>query len=315
MVSPFFLAPMAGYTDWIYRDLCINYGAGLTYTEMVSAEGIARGNKNTAFLLTKGKNEKKFAVQIFAPDADTVSRAIPNLLNYKPDIIDLNCGCPVPKITKIGCGSALLKNPKIIGQIVKELKEQTRLPITVKIRLGWDDDNINYLETAEQVFNNGGNALCLHARTKSQLYMPSANWTELKNLKSHFKDEKIFGSGDIFTARDAVKMLTETEVDGVMIARGAIGNPFIFREANELLKHPDILPQKPDENEIKSTAILHLNGLISIYGEDKGCKEMRKHISHYFKGSKNSNKIRQSCYLANTLKEYVEAIYSDFQEI
>lgn len=306
--SPFILAPMAGYTDYVFRDICLSYGAGLTYTEMVSAEGIARNSKNTLTLMKRGENEKKLAVQIFAPDEKTVLRCIPNLLKAQPDIIDLNCGCPVPKIIKTGCGSALLKTPDVIGRIVHVLKSETNLPVSVKIRAGWDNNSINFLQTSDFAFNNGADAVTLHCRTKSQLYMPYANHSYLKQLKETFPEKIIIGSGDIFTAEDAVRVLNETNANKIMIARGAIGNPFIFSRAQALLK--GITTPEPDILEIKQTVLQHLSGLINSYGEEKGCKEMRKHIPHYFKGIPDSNKIKHKCYNALTYSEYEEILNS-----
>ena len=301
-----FLAPMAGYTDKIYRSICLSHGANLTYTEMVSSEGIARDSKNTLVLMERGENETNLAVQLFMPDADTASRSVEGVLKYKPQLIDVNMGCPVPKVTKTGAGSALLKNPSEIGKIVRALVEGTGLPVTVKIRTGWDLDSVNYLTTAEEAFNAGASAVCMHARTKSQLYMPYADWSKLKDLKEHFKEKIIIGSGDLFTAEDAVKMFEQTDVDAVAFARGAIGNPFIFEQTKALLtglEKPEISTEAK-VIEIKK----HLRGLSDFIGENQACREMRKHVCAYLKGIPNSAKVRCAVSQALTIEDYLKAL-------
>lgn len=301
-----FLAPLAGYTDKVYRSICLSHGANLAYTEMVSSEGIYRKSKKTVELMERGENEKNLAVQLFMPDADTAYRSIEGVLEYKPAIIDINCGCPVPKVTKAGAGSALLKNPQEIGRIINTLVQNTGLPITVKIRTGWDLESINYLETAEQAFANGASAVCMHARTKTQLYMPTADWSKLADLKKHFPDNTIIGSGDLFTAEDGKRMLEETGIDAIVFARGAIGNPFIFEqtkallENNELLEIPTIVKMQELEK--------HLMGLCDYLGETVACREMRKHVCSYIKGIPNSAKVRAEITQASTVQEYKDAL-------
>lgn len=295
-----FLAPMAGYTDKVYRSICLKQGAALAYTEMVSAEGLARNSANTEALMARGDGERILAVQLFMPDADTASRCVPNLMKAKPDLIDINCGCPVPKVVKTGAGSALLKKPSVIHDIVKVLISETGLPVTVKIRTGWDKESINYLETAEAAFSAGASALCMHARTRSQLYLPSAEWEHLAKLKASFCDKVIIGSGDLFTADDGRRMMEQTGIDAVAFARGAIGNPFIFRQFNE--------DWTPSPKEIADMAALHLDGLIGLYGERTACREMRKHICAYVKGIRGGSKIRQEANKAECRADYLKAL-------
>ncbi len=304
--SNLFLAPLAGYTDKIYRSICLKKGAALAYTEMVSSEGVARNSEKTVMLMERGEGEKNLAVQLFMPDADTARRSIEGALAYKPAIIDINCGCPVPKVTKTGAGSALLNNPKTIYEIVKTLVEGTKLPVTVKIRTGWDANHLNYLQTAELAFKAGASALCMHARSRSQLYMPTAHWELLKDLKDHFQEKVIIGSGDLFTAEDGVRMLESTGIDAIAYARGAIGNPFIFEQTKSLLNG-----QKPREisTEEKRVAIMdHLHGLVGFLGENTACREMRKHVCAYLKGIPNSAKVRQAITTALTVEGYEEAL-------
>ena len=304
--SNLFLAPMAGYTDKIYRSICIDHGAALAYTEMVSCEGIARNSAKTIMLMDRGESEKHLAVQLFTPDENTARRSAEGVLKAKPDIIDVNMGCPVPKVTKTGCGSALLKNPAEIGRIVKALKEETGLPVTVKIRTGWDNDSINYLETAQQAFSAGADALCMHARTKTKLYMPYADWSTLKDLKQHFPDKFIIGSGDLFTASDAKRMFEETGVDALAFARGAIGNPFIFEQTVSLLETGEI-PQISTSMKVAEIK-RHLAGLSDYIGENQACREMRKHVCAYLKGISNSAKVRNLVSRAEKIDDYKRAL-------
>ncbi len=301
-----FLAPMAGYTDRVFRSLCLEEGADMSVTEMVSCEGVARGSVKTIDLMTRAPNEKILNVQLFAPDAETARRSCARVMKANPQILDFNCGCPVPKVVKTGAGSALMKNPEEIGRIVKALKEETGLPVTVKIRTGWDSKSINYLECASIAFENGADALSMHARTKSQLYSPYADWSTLKTLKENFPDRIIIGSGDLFTAEDGVRMLKETGVDAIMYARGAIGNPFIFRQTKALLNGEE-LPEISTEMKIEKI-MYHLQGLSSILGENAACREMRKHVCAYLKGIKNGAKVRHMISSALTIEEYKDQL-------
>ena len=304
--SNLFLAPLAGYTDKVYRSICLSHGAALAYTEMVSSEGVARGNDKTVMLMERGDNEKNLAVQLFAPDADTIKRSLEGTMAYNPAIIDINCGCPVPKVIKTGAGSALLKNPETIAEIVRTVVENTDVPVTVKIRTGWDADNLNYLKVAELAFDAGASALCMHARTRSQLYMPTARWELLKDLKAHFPERTIIGSGDLFSAEDGVRMLEQTGVDAICYARGAIGNPFVFEQTKALLKgeSPRIIPIPEKVQAI----MLHLEGLVDFLGENTACREMRKHVCAYLKGVPNSARVRQEVTCALTVQAYREAL-------
>ena len=301
-----FLAPLAGYTDKIFRSICLRHGADLAYTEMVSSEGVARDSEKTVMLMERGEGERNLAVQLFMPNADTAKRSIPGVMAYNPAMIDINAGCPVPKVIKTGAGSALLKNPKTIREIVSTLVENTNVPVTIKIRTGWDVEGVNYLETAQAAFDGGASAVCMHARTRSQLYMPTADWSRLKDLKSHFPDRTIIGSGDLFCAQDGVRMLEETGIDAIMFARGAIGNPFVFEQAKALMQ--GMQPYEPTVQEKKKAIMEHLKGLVGFLGENAACREMRKHVCAYLKGIPNSAKVRQAATTALTVKAYEEAL-------
>ena len=297
---------MAGYTDKVFRSICLSKGAALAYTEMVSSEGVARDNDKTTVLMERGELEKDLAVQLFMPDADTAQRSLEGVMKYSPALIDINCGCPVPKVVKTGAGSALLKTPATIHEIVDTIVRNTDVPVTVKIRTGWDTDSLNYLQTAEAAFSAGASALCMHARTRSQLYMPTAHWELLRDLKNHFPDKVIIGSGDLFCAHDGVRMLTETGVDAISFARGAIGNPFIFEQTKALLCGEEERVVSVSE---KVDAIMaHLTGLVEFLGENTACREMRKHVCAYLKGIPNSARVRQAVTAALTVDEYRKAL-------
>ena len=304
--SNLFLAPLAGYTDKVYRSICLSRGAALAYTEMVSCEGVARDSEKTVMLMERGEGEKNLAVQLFMPDADTAKRSLEGVMAYRPAIIDINSGCPVPKVIKTGAGSALLKNPDVIHDIVKTIVDNVDVPVTIKIRTGWDTESINYLRTAEAAFSAGASALCMHARTRSQLYMPYAHWELLKDLKEHFPEKVITGSGDLFTAADGMRMLTETGIDAVAFARGAIGNPFIFEQAKDLLEGREMRTVPTQEK--KDMIMRHLKGLVEYLGENTACREMRKHVCAYLKGIPNSARVRQSVTCALTVAEYEAAL-------
>ena len=304
--SNLFLAPLAGYTDKVYRSICLSRGAALAYTEMVSCEGVARDSEKTVMLMERGEGEKNLAVQLFMPDADTAKRSLEGVMAYRPAIIDINSGCPVPKVIKTGAGSALLKNPDVIHDIVKTIVDNVDVPVTIKIRTGWDTESINYLRTAEAAFSAGASALCMHARTRSQLYMPYAHWELLKDLKEHFPEKVIIGSGDLFTAADGMRMLTETGIDAVAFARGAIGNPFIFEQTKDLLEGREMRTVPTQEK--KDMIMRHLKGLVEYLGENTACREMRKHVCAYLKGIPNSARVRQSVTCALAVAEYEEAL-------
>ena len=224
------LAPLAGYTDKAMREICLSMGADIAVTEMVSAEGLARDGEKTKELLERAEGEERLVVQLFGADEDPFYRAIPNLLSYRPTWIDINCGCPVPKVVKTGAGSALMKTPEKIEKIVETLKKGTGLPVSVKFRLGWDSSSINYLEFAEKALKGGASALTLHARTRAQGYEGKADRSAFLKLSKEFgKDAVLYASGDIFTPESASECMEEYGMDGVMFARGAIGNPLPTR--------------------------------------------------------------------------------------
>ena len=303
-----FLAPLAGYTDRSFRRLAMLNGADASVTEMVSAEGLARESDKTEVLLEKYDESEELIAQLFAPCADPVERCLERLLTHNVTAIDLNCGCPVPKVVKTGAGSALMKDPEKMYEIVKFLKDNTKVPISVKFRLGWDPDTINYLDFAALAVKAGASALTLHARTRSQGYSGTANHEEIKKLKAEFKDEnvKIFASGDLFTPEDGVRVFEECLVDGIMYARGAIGNPFIFKQTKDLLEKGSYSPISNEERVKVMTQ--HLDFMIEDFGLDFATREMRKHACAYIKGLPGASKVKVKIVNAKTRDEYINSL-------
>jgi tRNA-dihydrouridine synthase B len=308
-----FLAPLAGYTDPAFRQICIEAGANFTYTEMVSAEAISRNNPKTIQLMRRNELEALYGIQVFSSSVISLSKSLSLILCLKPSLIDLNCGCPVPKIVKTGAGSALLKTPEKIFKIIQMIKNITDIPVTVKIRSGWDSNSINFLETAKAAEEGGAGAVCLHPRTKSQGYSGEARWDYIKDLVQTL-NIPVFGSGDLKSPSSAKEMLEVTGCSAVMFARGAIGNPFIFRETQRLLKHPT----QTDDISIFSfsdrleTAFRHLTLLSQYKNEETACKEMRKHFCAYTKGVPGGGVLRNKIIKATSIKHYKE-ICSSFK--
>lgn len=306
-----FLAPLAGYTDIPFRTLCLENGADLTTSEMVSCEGIARENKKTVQLMKRAQGEKDFAIQIFTDNLDSLERSFDILLSYNPTIIDINCGCPVPKVTKTGAGSALMKTPEKMGQLVNFLTKNTDIPVSIKFRTGWDLQSENYLDFAKIALDNGASLLTMHARTKSQGYAPYANWDRLATLvdtvHSNYKGINVFGSGDLFEAKDAKTMFEQTGVDGIMFARGAIGNPCIFDQTKYLLETGEDKGLTPILKRIEMIKKqLHL--MCDEYGETVGTREMRKHCCAYLKGLPGSSKVKMELMKATSEEDYIKSL-------
>ncbi len=297
-----FLAPLAGFTDRAFRSVCSAYGASLTFSEMVSAEGLARSSEKTRELLQRAGNEHCFAVQLFMSTPEQALRALPHVIAVNPDIIDINCGCPVPKVVKTGAGSALMKHPETIHAIVNGISASCDIPVTVKIRLGWDNSSRNYLEVADAAVSGGASLLTMHARTRAQGYSGTADISHLAVLKQAVS-VPVIGSGDLFSAASAREMLEQTGIDGVMFARGAIGNPFIFTATRHLLEHGNELPSPGPEERI-AQLLAHLDAVILAKGETVACREMRKHAGAYMKGLPGASRIRREIVTAATREEY-----------
>lgn len=308
-----FLAPVAGYSDAAFRSVCIENGACFTYTEMVSAEALVRKNLKTEVLMSRAYNEKAYAVQIFGGEEDVMAQAAKIVLDKSHcECIDINCGCPVPKIIKTGAGSALTRDPDRLYKIVKAVidvcgnSSDNPVPVTVKIRSGWDSKSITWKEAALAALEAGVSAITIHPRTRAQGYEGFSDWNIMKQLVElvHSKKEGIpvFGSGDLFKPEDAKRMLEETGVDAVMFARGAMGNPFIFKDATSLLKTGSYEPV-PADVRIK-TGFAELERLVKETNEKHACMEMRKRFAAYSKGIKNGAALRAQIVHASTVLDY-----------
>lgn len=301
-----FLAPMAGVTDLAFRRICRSWGAGMVYSEMISAKGLYYNDKKTAELMRIADDERPCAIQIFGSDADIMAEVIPKVMEYRPDIIDINMGCPTPKIVNNGDGSALLKNPALIGEIVRKVSDASPVPVTVKIRKGWDSDSINAVETAKIIEANGAAAIAVHGRTRAEFYSGAADWDIIRSVKNAVKIP-IIGNGDIKTAYDAKRMLDETGCDAVMIGRGSEGNPFIFRQINEYLSTGTVtfFPSPQDRlNQMTE----HIEMLVREKGESRGIKEARKHIAWYIKGLPSASRFKAEVFQINSFAEMRQAL-------
>ena len=296
------LAPLAGYSDAAFRSICLLWGADLCYTEMISAEGIVRDNGKTFELLQRADNERLFAVQIFAAEEQSAALAVRKLDGLKPDLYDLNCGCAVPKVLKGGCGAALLRSPGKIGAIVSAMRSETASPVTVKLRSGWDQQSINYLQSAEAAERAGAAMICLHPRTRAQGFSGRARISELKSLKSRC-GVPVIGSGDLFSPEDAEGMLRQTACDGLMFARGALGNPFIFAATKAHLSgRGDFSP--PSVRQRLETALQQLEAAAAFKGELRACRDMRKHFCYYTKGIPSGAELRSRLVRAQRIQSY-----------
>ena len=284
-----FLAPMAGITDLPFRILCKEQGAGLTCTEMISAKGLFYGDKGTNELMKVSKNEKPAMIQIFGSEPEIMGKAA-EIVSTHADIIDINMGCPAPKVVKNNDGSKLLLQSKLVGEIVKNTVEHSTVPVTVKIRKGWDEKHVNAVEIAKIIEENGASAITVHGRTRDQFYSGKADWDIIKSVKEVVKIP-VIGNGDVTCGDDAKRMFEYTGCDAIMIARTACGNPWIFKEVNAFLKDGTII-KRPGINEIKEMIIRHLELLTAEKGEYTAVREMRKHISWYIKGIPGATEIR-----------------------
>lgn len=288
--DPVALGPMAGVTDLAFRLICKEFGCGIVFTEMVSAKGIYYEDKKTELLMRIEDREKPVALQIFGSDPKIMGIAAKKIEDRDHDILDINIGCPAPKIVKNGDGSALMKDPKLLGEIVKSVSASTYKPVTVKIRAGWDSDNINAVEIAKIAEANGAKAISVHGRTREQFYTGKADWDIIRDVKNAV-DVPVFGNGDVTSVEDAVRMKEHTDCDGIMIARGAQGNPWIFKRVSHYMKTGNIL-EEPTIFEKVDVIKKHLAMMIAIKGEHVAIREMRKHCGWYLKGLNNGAKIR-----------------------
>lgn len=302
------LAPMAGVTDLPFRLLCKEQGCGLMYTEMVSAKAILYKNRNTGPLMEVRPEEEPVALQLFGSDPEIVSNIAAQVEDGPYAFIDINMGCPVPKIVNNGEGSALMKNPKLVEEILTALVKKVKKPVTVKFRKGFDDDHINAVEIARIAESCGVSAVAVHGRTRAQFYSGKADWDIIRQVKEAVKIP-VIGNGDIFTPEDAKRMLYETGCDGLMIARGAKGNPWIFSRTLHYLETGELLGP-PDKEELKETILRHAQLQIQFKGEYLGLCEMRKHLSWYTVGLPHSSSLRNDVNQTETWEDFYNLIQS-----
>ena len=285
-----FLSPMAGVTDLPFRLICKQKGCGMLYTEMINAKALCYNDENTKKMTKIEDEEHPIAIQIFGSEPEYMGRAAEILNSHSNEILDINMGCPAPKVIKNGDGSALMKNPKLAEKVMKAVVENSIKPVTLKIRKGWDDNSVNAVEIAKIAEQAGISALAIHGRTREQYYSGKADWDIIKEIKESISIP-VIGNGDVFEIEDAINMLEKTNCDAIMIGRGAQGNPWIFNRINHYMQTGEILA-KPTAEEKISTAIEHMKLAVAEHGEYVAVREMRKHIGWYIKGLKNSARYR-----------------------
>mgnify|MGYP000840998998 CR=1 FL=1 len=290
LANPYILAPMAGVTDLPFRLLCKEQGAGLLCMEMISAKALQYKNKNTKALLAIHPEEYPVSLQLFGSDPKIMSEMAKMIEELPFQILDINMGCPVPKVVRNGEGSALMKNPKLVHEIVSAVSKAIEKPVTVKIRKGFDDDHINAVEIAKIIEDAGGAAVAVHGRTREQYYSGKADWDIIRQVKEAVSIP-VIGNGDVISGEKALQMRRETGCDGVMIGRAAQGNPWIFGQTVEYLEHGTI-PKKPELSEVKAVILRHANLQMQYKSELTAMREMRKHVAWYTTGYPHSAQLR-----------------------
>lgn len=308
------LGPMAGVTDLPFRCLCKEQGAALIYTEMVSAKGIHYNNKNTKSLLETTEAERPVALQLFGEDAQIMSETAKRIEELPFDILDINMGCPVPKVVNNGEGSALMKDPRKAGRIIEAIAKAIKKPVTVKIRKGFEKDSANAPELARIAQESGAALVAVHGRTREQYYSGKADWEIIRKVKESVSIP-VIGNGDVFTPEDAKRMLLETGCDGVMLARGVQGDPWLFHRVNHYLETGELLP-KPPLSELKETILRHAQMQLDFKGEYLGVREMRKHVSWYTMGYPHSARLRVLVNAVESIAELSELLdrYVEYAE-
>lgn len=307
-----FLAPMAGIADRAFRELCINYGAGYTVSEMVSSKGLTMGDKKSGELLTLGEIENPAGVQIFGDNPEIMAQAAKMCIKYHPNIIDINMGCPAPKIAMNGGGASLMKNPLLAGEIIKAVSKAVDIPVTVKIRKGWDDENITAVELAKIAEKNGAAAITVHGKTRMQMYSGKVDYNIIAKVKKAV-DIPVIANGDIVDEQSAAIMFEKTNCDAIMIGRGALGNPWIFRRINAYLNECRVLPDV-SINEKMVVMLKHIQKIIEYKGEYTAMREARHHAAYYTKGIRGGAALRKEISTFEHFEQLEELAYKIAKE-
>ena len=299
------LAPMAGVSDRAYRELCVRFGAAYCVSEMVSSKALSFNSKKSEELMEISDLERPCGIQIFGDDPKCMADAAKHALENKPDIIDINMGCPAPKISSNGSGSALMKNPRLCGEIVKAVTAVTDIPVTVKIRKGWDDDSVNAVEVAKICESAGAAAITVHGRTRQQYYKPPVDYDIIKAVRESVS-VPVIANGDIDSTERAKKVMDITGCDLVMIGRATLGNPWIFSQINAYLENPNVKIHTPDLEERLGVMIEHIGKMVEYKGEHMAMLQARKLVVGYFKGMKGAAALRNEAGKIKTLDDLYE---------
>lgn len=306
------LAPMAGIADRAFRELCINYGAGYVVSEMVSAKGFTMGDKKSRQLLVLGERENPAAIQIFGDDPEIMAEAAEKCLEFNPQVIDINMGCPAPKIAMNGGGASLMKKPELAGEIIKAVSGAVSIPVTVKIRKGWDDSSVNAVQIAQIAEKSGASAVTVHGRTRMQMYSGNVDYDIIARVKQAVSIP-VIGNGDIRDEQSAAIMLEKTNCDGIMIGRGALGNPWLFQRLNAYLGECRVLPEV-SVNEKMVVMLKHVEKIIEYKGEYTAIREARHHAAYYTKGIRGGAAFRREIGQLESFEQLQELAYKIAKE-